>query len=84
MNIDIFGNVIGYIGMVMVVYAFFMVQKAKPNMLVYNIINLLSSICLFTSLCIHTNIASMTLEVFWICGSMYGIISAIRRRKKEK
>jgi len=80
-NVGLFGNIIGYIGMAMIVFAFFMVQRKKPNMLIYNIINLVASVFLFISLCIHTNIASMTLEIFWMLGSTYGIISNIRRKK---
>ena len=78
MTISILGNIIGYIGMALCVMAFFMVQRTKPNMLIYNIINLIASALLFTSLCIHTNIASMTLEIFWMSGSIYGIIKAVR------
>ena len=56
---DVIGNIVGYIGMFLCVFAFFMVQKNNPNMLVYNIINLVASSCLFFSLCIHFNIASI-------------------------
>ena len=83
MNIDLFGNIIGYTGMILVVFAFFMIQRSKPNMITYNIINLIASALLLISLCIHTNIASMTLEVFWIGGSIYGIISNIKRNKQK-
>ena len=82
MNIDLFGNIIGYIGMFMCVGAFFMVQKEKPNMIVYNICNLLASTCLLISLIIHRNIASLSLEIFWIIGSIYGLVMAIKKRKK--
>ena len=83
MNISLLGNIIGYIGMAMVVYAFFMVQHPKANMITYNIINLISAIFLFISLCIHTNIASMTLEIFWICGSIYGIVKNLKHKKQN-
>ena len=83
MNIGLFGNIIGYIGMIGIVCAFFIIQTQKPNMLIYNVINLISSIFLFISLCIHTNIASMTLEIFWICGSIYGILSNRKKIYKD-
>ena len=84
MNIDLLGNIVGYIGMFLCVFAFFMVQKTNPNMLVYNIINLVASGCLFCSLCIHFNIASISLEIFWIAGSIYGIVKNWRKRKASK
>jgi len=83
MNIDLFGNIIGYIGMITCVVAFFMVQKEKPNMILYNISNLFASSCLLISLLIHMNIASFSLEIFWIIGSMYGLIMAIKRKNKN-
>ena len=83
MNIDLFGNIIGYCGMFLCVGAFFMVQKEKPNMIFYNICNLVASLCLLISLIIHMNIASLSLEIFWIIGSTYGLIMAIKRNKKN-
>ena len=49
-NIDIFGNIIGIIGMILCLIAFFFVQKKNPNMIRYNLLNMLASILLFISL----------------------------------
>lgn len=84
MTIDLLGNIVGYIGMFLCVFAFFMVQKNNPNMLVYNIINLVASGCLFFSLCIHFNVASISLEIFWMAGSIYGIVKNWKKRKTSK
>ncbi len=80
LDIDLLGNIVGYIGMFGIVFAFLMMQfKKQKNMLVYNIINLFSSIFLLINLCIHVNIASLTLEIFWIFGSIYGIIMSLKK-----
>ena len=83
MTIDLIGNIVGYIGMFLCVFAFFMVQKNNPNMLVYNVINLVASGCLFFSLCIHFNIASISLEIFWMAGSIYGIVKNLKNKSKK-
>ena len=81
-NIDIFGNIIGMIGMILCLIAFFFVQKKKPNMIRYNLLNMLASILLFISLCIHPNIASMCLECFWFVGAVYGLVKAYKAKNE--
>lgn len=83
LNIDVFGNVIGIIGMFLCLIAFFLIQKQNPNMIRYNIINMIASILLFVSLCIHPNIASICLEIFWFGGAIYGLIKACKTANKK-
>ena len=83
-NIDIFGNIIGIIGMILCLVAFFLVQKKNPNMIRYNLLNMLASILLFISLCIHPNIASMCLECFWFGGAVYGFVNAYKAKNETQ
>ena len=84
LSISLFGNIIGYTGSILCVIAFFLVQRENVNMIKYNLINLLGSCCLLISLLIHMNIASLSLEIFWMAGSIYGIIVAHKKTKKNK
>ncbi len=84
LSISLFGNIIGYTGSILCVIAFFLVQRENVNMIKYNLINLLGSCFLFISLLIHMNIASLSLEIFWIAGSIYGIIVAHKKQKRIK
>ena len=83
MNIGLFGNIIGITGSLLCIMAFFAVQSKQPNMIFYNLLNLFASLCLFTSLLIRPNLGSLILEVFWLIGSMVGLILAIRRKNKK-
>ena len=82
LTMNLFGNIIGIIGMLLCLMAFFLIQRNNPNMLRYNLMNMFGSICLFISLCIHPNIASMCLEVFWFCGAVYGIVKVLANKIK--
>ena len=83
-NIDMFGDIIGLIGMIICLVAFFLIQKKNPNMIRYNLLNMVASMFLFISLCIHPNIASMCLEVFWFVGAVYGLVKAYQAKKRDK
>lgn len=71
---DIF-QIIGFIGMLFIVYAYFLLQinKVKHNSLKFQIINLVGAILLIISLCVHFNLGSFLIEVFWIIITIYGI-----------
>jgi predicted membrane protein len=72
---DIF-QIIGFIGMLFIVYAYFLLQasKVKHNSLKFQIINLIGAILLIISLLVHFNLGSFLIEVFWIIITLYGII----------
>lgn len=84
LNVDMFGDIIGIIGMIICLFAFFLIQKKNPNMIRYNLLNMVASMFLFISLCIHPNIASMCLEVFWFGGAVYGLIKAYNVKNETK
>ncbi|WP_235602800.1 CBU_0592 family membrane protein [Piscirickettsia litoralis] len=48
-------------------------QRVAPGSLPFSIINLVGAILLLISLCIHFNLGSFIIEVFWILISLYGI-----------
>ena len=83
-TLSAFGNIIGVVGMICCLAAFFFVQKKNPNMVVYNLLNLFAALFLFISLCIHPNIASMCLEVCWFGIAVYGLAKIWLNGKKKK
>lgn len=82
---SLFADVIGMLGTMLVVGAFFLLQldRVNPKGLVYNLTNLTGAILLLISLCINFNLASFVIELFWIGASLVGIYKYIQRRKSD-
>lgn len=80
---------LGFIGMILIVLAYFLLQIGKCDIhsLKYQILNLLGAIALIISLMVHFNLGSFLIEVFWIAITVYGIVKNIRtkiKKRKEK
>ena len=73
-SFDIF-QIIGFIGMICVVYAYFLLQidKIDQKSLKFQLINLIGAILLLISLCVHFNLGSFIIEIFWIGITLYGM-----------
>lgn len=80
---DIF-QFIGFLGMICIVLAYFLLQigKISSDDLGYQIINLIGAILLIVSLCVHFNLGSFLIEVFWIFITIYGIFRILKHRRK--
>ncbi|MDE8034815.1 permease [Actinobacillus equuli subsp. haemolyticus] len=76
-------HIVGFIGMACVVLAFWFVvsERWKPTSLSYNILNGIGAVLLILSLCVHFNLGSFVIEVFWISISAMGIYKNLTRRK---
>ncbi len=76
-------DVIGMTGTALVVGAFFMLQleKASPDGLTYNLMNLSGAILLLISLCYNFNLASVVIEIFWIMASLIGLTKIAKQKK---
>ncbi|MEI5637558.1 MULTISPECIES: CBU_0592 family membrane protein [unclassified Pseudoalteromonas] len=81
--IDLVFDIIGMTGTFLVVGAFFMLQlqKASPEGLTYNLMNLSGAILLLISLCYNFNLASFVIELFWIAASLIGLYKYFKARK---
>ncbi len=77
---DIF-NIIGLIGVGLVLSAYFLLQFNKINAkgILFSLINLIGAVLILLSLLIHWNLASVVIEVFWIMISFYGLVRAVMR-----
>ena len=71
---DIF-QIIGFVGMLFIVYAYFLPQthKAEHDSLGFQFLNLIGAILLIISLLVHFNLGSFLIEVFWIVITLYGM-----------
>ena len=82
---DIF-QLIGFVGMLFLVYAYFLLQanKIDNSSLKFQLLNLCGAILLLISLCVHFNLGSFVIEIFWIVITIYGIVKNIKEKKKAK
>ncbi len=83
MQIDLF-QIIGFIGMAMVVWAYWLIQLGKitHDSLQYLWLNFFGAILLTISLLVHFNLGSFLIEIFWIGITIYGLIKAYKNKKK--
>lgn len=77
-------HVIGLIGMVMVVFAFYQTVSGiwSPQGLHFNVVNLSGAILLLISLLVHFNLGSFVIEIFWIAISLKGLINLKKQTSK--
>lgn len=77
---------IGFIGMAFVViaYLFLQINKYDIHSLEYQLLNLVGAILLLISLCVHFNLGSFIIEVFWIIITIYGIYKNLKMKKSSK
>ncbi|QKG29547.1 CBU_0592 family membrane protein [Campylobacter sp. RM16187] len=82
---DIF-QFIGFLGMICIVLAYFLLQIGKMTSadLSYQLINLAGAILLIISLFVHFNLGSFLIEVFWIFITLYGIFKIYKDKREVK
>lgn len=83
MGAYIIPDMIGIIGVCLVVQGYFLIQigrvSTKSNIYLYS--NFFGALMILFSLTYHWNLASVIIEVIWLLISMYGIISKIFYKK---
>ena len=79
-------NVIGIIGVIFVLLAYFLLQvdKLKQDSLAYSSMNLAGSVLILISLFFTWNLASGVIEIAWLLISLFGVGKAIYFRRKEE
>lgn len=77
-----FHDLVGTIGVIMIVGAFFLLQMQRVNSdsAYYSLFNGLGAALILFSLCFEFNLASFLLEFFWLIASILGVL---RRRPKN-
>jgi len=84
-SLDIF-QVIGFVGMIFIVFAYFLLQTGTydTQSLKFQLINLIGAVLLLISLCVHFNLGSFIIEVFWIFITLYGIYKNYKEKHTIK
>lgn len=77
-----FHDIVGTIGVIMIVGAFFLlqIQKVDSDSAFYSLFNGVGAALILYSLCFEFNLASFVLEFFWLIASIVGLL----RRKMNK
>ncbi len=85
-SVQITGHVIGFLGMICVVYAYLAMEKGWVNRSDprFYWINLSGAILLTVSLVIHPNLGSFLIEMFWIWISVAGLIRIKKSKNDEE
>lgn len=81
---DLF-QIIGFLGMICVVGAYLLLQLqiVSNENLSFQIINLIGAILLIISLCIHFNLGSFLIEIFWIIITLFGIYKIYKKGRNN-
>lgn len=79
-------NVIGMIGVVMVLVAYLLLQvdKLSQDSVIFSLSNFVGSILILVSLYFTWNLASGVIEIAWLIISTFGLGKAIYLRRKRK
>jgi hypothetical protein len=76
-------DIIGLIGSAMMVVAYAYSNVAKQmNFIAFNLVNLVGSLLLITSLTVHFNIAAMAMEIVWTGIAIFGLAKSIAKRTR--
>lgn len=81
-----FANVIGIIGVVIVLIAYGLLQTRKidPKAIPFSFLNLIGSVFITYSLLYYWNLASFIIEIAWILISSYGLYEALLLYGKKR
>lgn len=78
-------NLVGFAGMACIVFAYaYITMKADPNPFVQHGVNLAGAALLTASLLVHRNTPSLVLEGFWAAIAVWGLVKALRARRRAR
>lgn len=81
---DLWANIIGILGSILIVSAYaYNVYAKTVSPFIYNGTNLIGALLLTLSLLVHFNLASLLLEIVWIIIALGGLWKAYQSRGEE-
>ncbi len=83
MTIGIFADIVGIVGVTLILIAYFLLQfeKMNSNSVSYSMLNLVGAAMILYSLFYHWNLASVIIEIAWIIISIAGIFRSLKRQR---
>lgn len=76
-------DIIGLLGvtLILVVYGLVHLDRIDVKKITFSVLNAFGAALILVSLYVDYNLPAVTIEVAWILISLYGIYTAIRRKK---
>ncbi|MEC7399762.1 MAG: permease [Pseudomonadota bacterium] len=79
-----FATLVGFVGMACIIAAYaYLTWKKDPNPFILHGTNLTGAALLTVSLLVHTNWPSLVLEGFWAAIAIWGLVKAMRERRRQ-
>lgn len=79
-----FATLVGFVGMACIIAAYaYLTWKKDPDPFILHGTNLTGAALLTVSLLVHTNWPSLVLEGFWAAIAIWGLIKAMRDRRRQ-
>lgn len=79
-----FATLVGFVGMTCIIAAYaYLTWKTDPNPFILHGTNLTGAALLTVSLLVHTNWPSLVLEGFWAAIAIWGLVKAMRDRRRQ-
>jgi predicted membrane-bound mannosyltransferase len=81
-----FHNVVGLVGVVIIILAYFLLQTGRLSreILAFSLMNALGSSLILYSLYFEFNLPSAVIELVWLLISIYGVIRCVREGAKRQ
>jgi hypothetical protein len=78
-----FADVIGILGVVMILIAYYFLSVGKwiSDSMLYQVLNFAGAWLILFSLYFHWNLSSVVIEIAWIIISIMGMVRVVRLRK---
>ena len=79
-----FATLVGFVGMACIIAAYaYLTWKKDPGPFILHGTNLTGAALLTVSLLVHTNWPSLVLEGFWAALAIWGLVKAMRDRRRQ-
>lgn len=77
-------TLVGFVGMGCIIAAYaYLTWRNDPNPFILHGTNLAGAALLTISLLVHTNWPSLVLEAFWAAIAIFGLVKAVRAKRKS-
>lgn len=77
-------DIVGIFGAALIITAYFLLQtgRVRPESVWFSVANALGATGIIFSLVYDFNLSAMIIELFWLAISVFGLVRALRLRRK--